>query len=63
MDLTNSDLSALDLFVHGDPHAVWRRLRAADPVHWNARTGRYGADEGFWSITGYHDAIAVYRDP
>ena len=56
-------MSALDLFVHGDPHAVWRPLRAADPVHWNARTGRYRADEGFWSITGYYDAIAVYRDP
>jgi cytochrome P450 len=63
MDLTDTDLSRLNLFVDGDPHEVWRRLRAADPVHWNPRTGRYGADEGFWSITGYQDAITVYRDP
>ena len=63
VDLADTDLSRLDLFVHGDPHAVWRRLRAADPVHWNVRTSRGGADEGFWSVTSYDDAVAVYRDP
>ena len=62
-DLADADLSRLDLFVYGDPYAVWRRLRATDPVHWNVHISPGGADEGFWSVTSYDDAVAVYRDP
>lgn len=53
------DLTNLDLFVSGDPHSVWRELRATDPVHWTERRNRVG----FWSITRHGDAQRVYRDP
>jgi cytochrome P450 len=53
------DLTNPDFFVSGDPHSVWRELRAADPVHWTERQNK----RGFWSITKYDDAQRVYRDP
>jgi len=57
MELEEIDLASLDLYVDGDPHAAWRLLRATAPVHWNQHRGR-----GFWSISRYHDALAVYRN-
>ena len=53
------DLTNLDFFVTGDPHQVWKELRATDPVHWTKRENK----KGFWSITKYDDAQRVYRDP
>jgi cytochrome P450 len=53
------DLTNLDFFVSGDPHALWKELRAADPVHWTERRNK----KGFWSITKHGDAQRVYRDP
>ncbi len=53
------DLTNLDFFVSGDPHSVWKELRASDPVHWTERHNR----RGFWSITRHADALRVYRDP
>ncbi len=45
-------------FANGDPHAVWKRLRAEDPVHWTDG----GLSRGFWSVTKLEDVQAVYRD-
>ncbi|MEV5957067.1 cytochrome P450 [Streptomyces sp. NPDC051987] len=47
------------LHAEGDPHALWRWLRAFSPVH------RHEAGElpAFWSLTRYDDIRAVYRDP
>ncbi len=59
MELTEIDLTDLDLFVHGNPHRVWHALRDQAPVYWHER--RRG--QGFWAITKYHDAQTVYRDP
>ncbi|HUA36217.1 MAG TPA: cytochrome P450 [Candidatus Binataceae bacterium] len=53
------DLTNLDFFVSGDPHALWKELRVTDPVHWTERRNR----RGFWSITKHGDAQRVYRDP
>jgi cytochrome P450 len=53
------DLTDLDFFVNGDPHASWKELRASDPVHWTERKDK----AGFWSVTKYEDALRVYRDP
>ncbi|MER7050531.1 cytochrome P450 [Streptomyces jumonjinensis] len=40
------------------PHAIWRRLREDDPVHWH-EPGQY---PGFWSLTRYDDVRAVSMD-
>jgi len=46
-------------FATSDPHPLWKRMRAEDPVHW--ATGNLS--QGFWSITKYEDALSVLRDP
>ncbi len=55
------DIDLLDpkLYSSGDPYAVWRWLRANDPVRWHPP----GEFPGFWSLTKYDDIRAVYRDP
>ncbi|MFG2012768.1 cytochrome P450 [Micromonospora sp. NPDC048868] len=59
MSATVVDLDDLDLFVCGDPHAIWARLRREAPVHWNA-----GPDgTGHWALTRYADVAAAYVDP
>jgi cytochrome P450 len=47
------------LYSEGDPYAVWRWLRASDPVRWHPP----GEFPGFWILTKYDDIRAVYRDP
>ena len=59
MDLDAIDFWDLDLFEHGDPHAVWRRLRAEAPVSWHDTPG----GEPFWSVVRYADCRAVLGDP
>jgi cytochrome P450 len=47
------------LYSHGDPYAVWRWLRANDPLRWHPPADL----PGFWIVTKYDDVRAVYRDP
>ncbi len=58
MQLTDVDLLNPDIYVHGVPHHVFRRLRAEAPVLWQQRP----EGEGFWVITKYHDVAAVSQD-
>jgi hypothetical protein len=60
-DLGYDDLSLTnpEFFATGDPHELWRRLRAHDPVHWTQTN--YG--RGYWSVTKLADVRAVYTDP
>ncbi|MGH3761079.1 cytochrome P450 [Actinophytocola sp.] len=51
------DLNDTDAFVNGDPHRLWARLRAEDPVHWNPTP--YG---GFWAVTTFADVVTALRD-
>lgn len=52
------DLTDPDLYAHGDPHAVWRWLRANEPAYFHPqRTG-----PGFWVITKHADVRTVSRD-
>jgi cytochrome P450 len=46
-------------FAGGDLHAVFKRLRHEDPVHWTQ--GRL--THGFWSITKYKDIQTVNLEP
>jgi cytochrome P450 len=48
-----------ELHATGDPHALWRWMRAHQPVYWHDP----GALPGFWSLTRYEDVRAVCRDP
>jgi cholest-4-en-3-one 26-monooxygenase len=52
------DLTDPECFAKQDPHPVFKRMRAEDPIQWT--TGRIS--RGFWSITRYEDALSVYRD-
>jgi cytochrome P450 len=50
-------LTDANFFAKGDIHELFRRMRAADPVHWTQ--GRL--KRSFWSIFKYQEALAVYR--
>jgi cytochrome P450 len=52
------DLTDPECFAKQDPHPLFKRLRAEDPIHWT--TGRI--KRGFWSVTRYEDVLTVYRD-
>jgi cholest-4-en-3-one 26-monooxygenase len=58
-DLASVDLTDLDLFADGPPHALFARMRDEAPVHWN-RSAR-GAQ--FWSLTRAEDIETVSKDP
>lgn len=55
-----TDLEATDYFKSGrlirDPYAYWDALREAGPVHQETH-------HGVFMVTGYEEALAVYRDP
>lgn len=62
--LAPPDPAAVDLtdprtFHDVDTHALWRRFREDSPVHWHPPTERA---PGFWVVSTYADAVAVYRD-
>ncbi|MEV5539738.1 cytochrome P450 [Saccharopolyspora shandongensis] len=58
IDLDAVDLRDPALYRNGDPHAVWHAMRHRDPVRWQP----IGQGSGFWSVTRYHDIVAVLRD-
>ncbi len=53
------DLTDPAFFADGDPYAIWRRMRAEDPVH----LSRGRIDTPFWSVTKHEDALTVFRNP
>jgi cytochrome P450 len=53
------DLTDPAFFAAGDPYAIWRRMRAEDPVH--LTRGRIRTP--FWSVTRHEDALTVFRNP
>src|SRR5215470_7094877 len=54
-----SDLLDPANYADGPPHALFRRLRAEDPVSWQ----RAGDGSAFWAVTKYADVVQVSRDP
>jgi cytochrome P450 len=58
MELGQIDLTDLDLFATGDPHAAFRTLRLQAPVYWHSK----GPGGGFWTITRYGDARRIFDD-
>ncbi len=57
------DLTDLDLFASGFPHDVFTQLRAEAPVMWHEPTPHTPDGEGFWSVHGHPECMAVVHDP
>jgi linalool 8-monooxygenase len=57
--LPTIDLKDSHLHKTGDPQAVYRQLRASQPVYWNPEVD----GPGFWAVTRYADVLAVSSDP
>jgi hypothetical protein len=55
MDERFADIIDPDVYVHGAPHATFRRLLDEDPVSW--REEKHGS--GFWAIPRYDDILAA----
>lgn len=53
------DLNDLDLFMQGQPHATFRKLREEAPVFWNPEAD----GPGFWVITRYDDIVKISKQP
>jgi cytochrome P450 len=54
----HADITDPDVYVHGVPHATFKRLRDEDPVSWwDEKDGR-----GFWAVTRYDDILTVSKN-
>ncbi|TQN28376.1 cytochrome P450 [Haloactinospora alba] len=53
------DLLDSAFYAHGDPHALWARLRAENPVY---RCDPGDGREPFWVVTRHQDVSRVLRD-
>lgn len=62
-DLGGVDLTDLDTFAEGFPHAVFRLHRQVAPVWWHEPTVHTPDGEGFWSVACYDDVLRVLNDP
>lgn len=58
-----ADLTDLDNFADGFPHALFEVHRREAPVHWHEPTEHTPDSEGFWSVATYTETLAVLRDP
>ncbi|WP_369635430.1 cytochrome P450 [Nocardia sp. JMUB6875] len=56
------DLTDLDRFADGFPHADFDRLREREPVWWHPPTAHTPDGEGFWVVSRYADIVAVAGD-
>ena len=61
--LAGVDLTDLDAFAGGFPHAVFQRHRREAPVWWHEPTEHTPDGEGFWSVAAYAESLEVIRDP
>ena len=62
-DLSEVDLTDLDLFADGFPHDVFALHRREAPVWWHEPTAHTPDGEGFWSVATHAEVLEVLRDP
>ena len=62
-DLSEVDLTDLDLFADGFPHDVFALHRREAPVWWHEPTVHTPGGEGFWSVATHAEVLEVLRDP
>ena len=53
-----ADITSHDTYLHGFPHAAFKRMREDEPVAWVTESG----GSGFWAVTKHADIIEVSRD-
>src|SRR5262249_19079541 len=56
------DLTDLDLFAAGFPHAIFTRLRGEAPVWFHPPTAHTPGGEGFWVLSRYAEIASVAQD-
>jgi cytochrome P450 len=61
--VTLADLTDLDNFASGFPHALFEVHRREAPVYWHPATENTPDGEGFWSVATYAETLAVLKDP
>ncbi len=61
-DLDDIDLTDLDLFSGGFPHAVFARLRAEAPVWWHEPTAHTPDGAGFWVLSRHAEVLEAVSD-
>ena len=59
MQLSDVDLTNLDIFEVRVPHEMFAVLRREAPVYWHEKNG----GPGFWAITKYHDLKSISTNP
>ena len=57
------DLTDPDVFTHGPPHEIYRRLRDDAPLYWHEPTANTPDGEGFWCLTRYDDVEWAAKHP
>jgi len=57
------DLTDLDNFANGFPHALFVVHRREAPVYWHEPTPHTPDGEGFWSVATYAETLLVLKDP
>ena len=63
MDNGTIDLTDLDQFANGFPHALFTQLRRSNPVWWHEPTAHTPDGEGFWSVHTHAECMTVIHDP
>jgi cytochrome P450 len=61
--LDSIDLTDLDNFADGFPHALFEQHRREAPVWWHEPTAHTPDGEGFWSVATYDEVLEVLHDP
>jgi len=60
--MSGIDLTDLDNFAHGFPHALFEQHRREAPVYWHEPTAHTPGGEGFWSVATYAETAMVQVD-
>jgi cytochrome P450 len=60
--MSGIDLTDLDTFADGFPHAVFARHRREAPVWWHPPTEHTPDGEGFWSVATHAEVLEVLLD-
>jgi len=66
--LSPMNMADPDIFVRGEQHEAFKRLRREAPISWNegwqwGEAGREFSFAGFWNVTKYDDVLTMSRDP